>query len=265
MRSVTAVALLFLAFAGTALASGGGQIVGIVGTWHDGNKKTLHFGDSLQDDQDVICAGSGSLTLLLQTVDKPATLPCEGQDARTNVKEFADKNSHGATSEFFTHLYNLVSIQFSREPKSYIAAVSRGFGNPELEEAVLTLDGKRVDAGPALASAGAGNYSLAFFPLSEDVPEGTPVKLDWKPGTPAPVSPPGLHAGLAKMAIVSDDGTPASVAWVLIEPAEKASALKKSFAQARDMVAKWPGGAHAQVSRSVLRAYLQALEGGPTP
>jgi hypothetical protein len=162
-------------------------------------------------------------------------------------------------SGVFSKLWQLVTPRIHKEPRTYIAAVSRGFGNAELEESVADVRAGRVDLSPALASAPAGEYGIVLLPTTETVPDSPAVTVEWQPGRPVRASLPKAAPGLWKVAVAAPDGTLSSTAWILLVTPDGLPAVRRQFEEARALVADWPGGAHSQASRTVLRAFLETL------
>jgi hypothetical protein len=277
MRSKGWVALLVVGFAALPAAADNNQdglVLGIVGKWHDAAQKNadIHFGSKLTDQSLVTCETGGSLTVWFKEARKPVPIPCETPGDAIPIKNVRAKATQGVVasiSDAGSKLWQLVTPFINLEPRSYIAAVSRGFGNAELEESVAIVRGGQVDVKSALAGAPAGKYAIAFLPTTEDIADALPVAVDWQPGRTAMVKlsghAPGDAPGLLKIAIAAPDGTLSAEAWILLLPPDRYAAAGARFEAARAAVAPWPGGTRSQASRAVLRACLQALSQNGAP
>jgi hypothetical protein len=244
------------------------RVLGIVGHWEvDGSGKAVHFGDALDYRDRVRCTSRGSLNILFPEIPDPVTLKSEGAGQLTSLLELRDKNrpspgkSAGAA---FSRFFSLISIEFSREPTMYIAAVSRGVGEAELSDGVLELKAGGVDLRPAFGDSPGGTYPIAFTGVAATNIATDSVPIKWQPGAPAIVAVPAAFSkrGLVKIAILDPEGGYRSSAWALLSPSAAYAKDEAQFQEGLNIVKNWPGGEGGQSSRSALRAYLRAIADG---
>jgi hypothetical protein len=244
------------------------RVLGIVGHWEiDASGKAIHFLDALDYSDKVRCTSRGSLNILFPEMQEPVTLRCEGAGPATSLLELRDKNIPSVGKSFsanFSRFFSLISIEFSREPTMYIAAVSRGVGEAELSDCVLELKAGRVDLGPAFGDSPEGAYPIAFTGVAATNIASDSVPVKWQPGAPAlaPVPSAFSKRGLVKIAILDPEGGYRSSAWALLSPPAAYAKDEAQFQEGLNIVKNWPGGEGGQSSRSALRAYLRAIADG---
>ncbi len=263
---------LFIVLSTIAIALAAGsdspRVLGIVGHWEiDGSSKSVHFGDALDSGDKVRCTSRGSLNILFPEIPDPVTLKCEGAGQLTSLLELRDKNKPTpvkSVSATFSRFFSLISVEFSREPTMYIAAVSRGVGDVELSDCVLELKAGRVDLGTAFGESPGGTYPIAFTGLAAITIATDSVPVNWQPGTPALAIVPAAFSkrGLVKIAILDSEGGYRSSAWALVSPSATYLKDEAQFQEGLNIVRTWPGGEGGQSSRSALRAYLRAIADG---
>lgn len=261
-----AAVLFFVAAPVFCAATDRPLVLGIVGKWlKTPGGGEVRFGEALQLSDHLSCEGHGSLNIVFPGWEKPVPVKCQGASSPPiSVQELRDKNAPSTSkniSEAFGRFFSMISVQFSREPTVYIAAVSRAFGEPEVAECVMQVAEGRVDLGKALGASPAGTYTIVFMSVTETeaASGGTPVS--WQPGSPAVIAVPNRFnkGGLTKIAIVDPEGGYKSDAWVLLATPATYASEEAQFEAGAAIVKQWPGGAGAEMSRSALRAYLQAI------
>lgn len=153
---------------------------------------------------------------------------------------------------------------FVKDPARYRFGISRG-QNEELQEAVLRLDGERLDLSPVFKNMEAGRYLLRFDPPpgQAGAPSAEPagaITFDWQPSRATPVLAGGVRAGLHKIVLLeprTEEHEPTGEnAWVLIVPPNRYRRVSDSFRRAVELTDGWRD---REAAHSFLRAYLDSL------
>ena len=173
-------------FAGAA-PNRDGLITGISGKWFDeATGAQVHFGGLLAADTRVRCQGEGSLSVWMSNVGRPVSIACAGENAVTRIGDVRAANGFPAqAAEQLRKIWDVVAPRLSKEPNNYVAAVSRGYGTPTFEEAVVAVKDGRVDLAPAMRDFKAGSYKVVLFPVTERIPDLPAETVEYRPGSAA--------------------------------------------------------------------------------
>jgi hypothetical protein len=156
---------------------------------------------------------------------------------------------------------------FGRDDVRYVPMITRDPGDekaPNLREAVLLLDSKKLDFTPAVTHLANGRYSVRLSATkSQPKKPNTPASnfiLEWEIGKPAKVAVPDLLPGLYRATLLNADGSSGnSGVWILVCPPSTFERTAKLMAEAESVVDSWGPDASIEAKRSFLRAYLDVL------
>lgn len=165
----------------------------------------------------------------------------------------------------WSRLTDAIAAVLGRNYRRYRTTLPRALEKvPDVREAVLALDGRTLDLGPALEHVAAGSYQLELLPAPEPA-EAPPVsaRITWVPGTRAPLPDLSLSPGLYELALaLPEPEAPAGRAWVWICAAAAAGECRARFTPAVEWAAGLEGTADAGVMRAFLRSALEHLATG---
>jgi hypothetical protein len=239
-------------------------VVGIVGDWTANpkplkNTRTLRFGSEVSSDDRISGSSRGGSILIVSRSANTSyrffkrceDMPCEYL--------FKQENKPAEAPGFFSRLYQAVLPLIQGRGDTFIAAVSREWGQ-DLKEAVTPLFGGELDLSPALESLDAGSYFVRLERIGAAASPGQVFPLQWVPGTPARLPRSAAAPGLYKLLLVRSNGEPAGTeSWILVAASSDAVRLASSFRQAVEATASWANEMDADAARPLLRAYLQSL------
>lgn len=150
----------------------------------------------------------------------------------------------------------------------YVPLRSRGVGRGLLREAVVSLQGGRLDLAPAFAQTPARDDQVRLREAS--APAGTPAGAWLGPfrlaagagGGAALPRVPGLRPGLYELVLLnSAGGVVVGDAWVLVTAAPAHAGAAAAHAEARALAESWGEQVTPEGARSFLRAHLAHLAG----
>lgn len=167
----------------------------------------------------------------------------------------------GVTSRIFQAAMALLA----NDPRRFVVAISRG---GEFREAVVKLDGQRVDLTPVLAGNSGGTYLLRFEPGGADGRASAKrirsVAVAWEPDKPAVVTVKGLRPGLYVVQQLSRQDheplEPGSEALVLLAKPGRFQEASGEFREALALTDSWGESVRRNAKRQFLRACLGSLD-----
>jgi hypothetical protein len=231
-----------------------GVVIGIEeDTWFVGDKP-LHLWDPIKADIKATGTKHGVLVVWFGG-RRPGSYPCNEPPCNNQSISPPTEGQGPPPPPFLERLWDKLRAHDNR----YITAASRGLEG-DLREAVVLLDGSKVDITSALRDFSPGVYWVRFEPVDHPTEARAPMQVQWASGKNAVISAAGLKAGLYRLAVVEESGEPTgSDAWILLSDREHYPAQSHAYQQTVDAVAAWPPEADPIVSRAVLRAALESL------
>src|ERR1035437_1766283 len=181
-----------------------GWVLAVHGTWTSG-AKTLKLGDPVKVNDKVRGTGAPGDRLTVTLLDgKPHEYTCESKPDCTSVIEPFRPEPSALPARIFQALSTLAT---HREVMP-ISAISRGAEG--LRQAVLPLNGDRLDLSPAVKQADPGAYTISLRRLSNGRPSTPNARLKgsahWDPPAVTAASVPGLLPGLYELTMISAEG-----------------------------------------------------------
>lgn len=174
--------------------------------------------------------------------------------------------SLGEQSSPIERLLRAVGGLFSRHPEKYLITTVRSAVLLELSEAVVELDGDKLDLAPVFKGTPAGNYLVRLRVVNTGTPSernatSKPFAFNWKAESKQRVAMPGLQPGLWRISLLQPNSEqPLGVdAWVLVSTPERYKTVAASFDQIVALTSKWNERASKDELRSFLRTALDAL------
>jgi hypothetical protein len=193
------------------------------------------------------------------------TFRCESaEECKKGVLPLPSTLSKPSLSE---RVIKAVAGLFSRHPERYyVSALSRkSEGGDELREAILENRDGQVDLGPVISKVTYEKALLRFDRLSFKAGGSSSIGETWVDNTKGRTMvrldalKPGLY--MVSMLRPHDKGV-VNDAWVLVCEKGLFQGYQKAFSQAEELSQKWrwtAGDENSDVTRSFLRAYLEAL------
>ncbi len=175
-------------------------------------------------------------------------------------------NSIGQERSIISRVLSAAMALVSNEPAKYASLVSRG---ADLREAVVKLNNDQLDLQDVFQNMKRDRYLVHFEPLGKNSGNAAtkPLPFDWDPQKPSPLSAHGLAPGLYRVSISEVSllepeagGEPSgNEAWVLVATPKNYGKAAPMFADAQQMTKRWGSDVKQSVTRSMLRASLDAI------
>ena len=190
-------------------------------------------------------------------------------DAASFAQPITLPKSLGEQTSGVGRLMRAMSGLFASHPDEYVIATVRGVPQFRLHEAVVKLDGDKVDLTPVFKDAPPDNYHVTFRSVStnssgQDDENSEPISFQWSASNAQPFVAPSLRLGIWQISLVRDDGLPLGAdAWMLVCRPGEYDAAAKTFSEAEAVTTSWgkeSGG--GKDSRTFLRTALDAIAHG---
>lgn len=245
----------------TAEKTAAGLVLDISGDWSVSNgqqSKELARGSVLPDGWKLMRrSAAGTLTAVLLD---GRTLKCPGSDLCACA--LTASSGAGPAGNF----WRVTTQLFSSRMRGFIQPISRATaqaGQQPLIDAVVRLDGDRVDLAPVFAGSNARSLTVRFQPLDSGFAGSTglaPVALTIGAGERLTPSVSGMDDGLYRMIVLDADGEPSGEdAFVLVSSRERYDNNLASFRLAADQAEKLKPDIGTQALRDFLRRYMYAM------
>lgn len=265
---ITRIAVVcLLLFAGTtsliADDKADGWVLAVHGKWTDG-VKTLKLGDPVKVNDKVRGTGAPGDRLTVALLDgKPHEYTCEGKPGCTTVIEPFRPEPSALPARIFQALSTLAT---HREVMP-ISAISRGAEG--LRQAVLPLNGDRLDLSPAVKQADPGAYTISLRRLSNGRPSTPKARakgsVHWDPPAVTTASVPGLLPGLYELTMISAEGVSIGSEPVLVTGSSDYASKRQAFEEGEQLLATWPQGIDPAAIDAFQSAILFNISRVPRP
>ncbi len=178
--------------------------------------------------------------------------------------------SSGAEQSLTSRIIGAAMALVSNDPAKYASLVSRG---TDLQEAVVKLEGDRIDLSSVFKNMQGDRYLLRFERMSKrvNISRGRspqPLEFSWDPKKPQPLVAKELVPGLYKVSLLevslleSDAGAhdpTGNEAWVLVAGPDQYPKASSTFDAATKVTKQWGANVRQNTAREFLRASLDFI------